>query len=76
MASTENKESGQAGDAFNTFNSTNNSLLDDLLENSRKLRQDTKLPDLPSLQLGLGEIERRAKSLNALGATKPTDAKA
>ena len=34
-----------------------------LLEQSRKLREDTEAQDLPPIQLGLGEIERRAKEL-------------
>lgn len=40
-----------------------NSLFSSLLEQSRKLRQETDNADLPSIQLGLGEIERRAKEL-------------
>ncbi|KAF3939685.1 hypothetical protein ABW19_dt0205867 [Dactylella cylindrospora] len=52
------------------------SILGDLLENSRKLRHDSKLPDLPSIQLGLGEIERRAKSLQVGDPSKSVDAKA
>ncbi|KAF3308580.1 hypothetical protein TWF173_001113 [Orbilia oligospora] len=52
------------------------SILGDLLENSRKLRNDTKLPDLPSIQLGLGEIERRAKNLQGGDPSRSVDARA
>ncbi|KAF3910446.1 hypothetical protein ABW20_dc0106999 [Dactylellina cionopaga] len=52
------------------------SILGDLLENSRKLRNDTKLPDIPSIQLGLGEIERRAKNLHGGDPSRSVDARA
>ncbi|KAK6357889.1 hypothetical protein TWF730_007246 [Orbilia blumenaviensis] len=52
------------------------SILGDLLENSRKLRNDTKLPDIPDIQLGLGEIERRAKNLQGGDPSRSLDARA
>ncbi|KAF3927539.1 hypothetical protein AA313_de0203385 [Arthrobotrys entomopaga] len=52
------------------------SILGDLLENSRKLRNDAKLPDIPSIQLGLGEIERRAKNLQGGDPSRSVDARA
>ncbi|KAF8473165.1 Nup93/Nic96-domain-containing protein [Kalaharituber pfeilii] len=47
-----------------------------LLEQSRKLRENTDAADLPPIQLGLGEIERRAKELKKSrpGARKDTRA--
>ncbi|EWC44742.1 hypothetical protein DRE_06520 [Drechslerella stenobrocha 248] len=59
-----------------TANFLGASILGDLLESSRKLRSDTKLPDLPSIQLGLGEIERRAKNLQGGDPSRSVDARA
>ncbi|KAK6341662.1 hypothetical protein TWF696_008731 [Orbilia brochopaga] len=59
-----------------TTNILRATLLGDLLENSRKLRSDTKLPELPSIQLGLGEIERRAKNLQGGDPSRSVDARA
>lgn len=48
-----------------------------LLEQSRKLRQETDTADLPPIELGLGEIERRAKELGkAAPSGRQTDARA
>jgi nuclear pore complex protein Nup93 len=53
------------------------SLFSSLLEQSRKLRQETDTADLPPIQLGLGEIERRAKELRKnRDGQRQTDAKA
>ncbi|KAI5798894.1 Nup93/Nic96-domain-containing protein [Geopyxis carbonaria] len=56
--------------------STTNSLFSSLLEQSRKLRQETDSADLPSIQLGLGEIERRARELKKSSSGRPADARA
>jgi nuclear pore complex protein Nup93 len=63
-----------APDASNHVSSA--SLFSSLLEQSRKLRQETDNADLPSIQLGLGEIERRAKELKKAPATRQGDARA
>lgn len=63
-----------APDASNHVSSA--SLFSALLEQSRKLRQDTDNADLPSIQLGLGEIERRAKELKRTPAGRQGDARA
>lgn len=52
------------------------SLFTSLLEQSRKLRQETDSADLPPIQLGLGEIERRANELKKTPADRQTDARA
>jgi len=52
------------------------SLFSSLLEQSRKLRQGVDTADLPTIQLGLGEIERRAKELKKIPAGRRTDARA
>ncbi|KAL7276192.1 nuclear pore complex subunit [Rhizina undulata] len=52
------------------------SLFNSLLEQSRKLRQETDTADLPPIQLGLGEIERRAKELKKGTTSSQTDARA
>lgn len=50
-------------------------LFSNLLEQSRKLRQETEAADLPAIQLGLGELERRAKDLRR-GTQTTEDARA
>jgi hypothetical protein len=52
------------------------SLFSSLLEQSRKLRQEIDTADLPPIQLGLGEIERRAKELKKSTSGRQTDARA
>lgn len=53
------------------------SLFGSLLEQSRKLRQETDTANLPPIELGLGEIERRAKQLGKAAAPgRQTDARA
>lgn len=47
-----------------------------LLEQSRKLRETTDAADLPPIQLGLGEIERRAKELRKAPAGAQSDTRA
>jgi len=61
--------------ANTTTHMSTNSLFGSLLEQSRKLRQETDNADLPSIQLGLGEIERRAKELKKTAPGR-TDARA
>ncbi|KAG0133492.1 Nup93/Nic96-domain-containing protein [Tuber indicum] len=52
-------------------------LFSSLLEQSRKLRQGQDSGELPPIQLGLSEIERRAKELRrAPGGQRQTDARA
>ena len=52
-------------------------LFSSLLEQSRKLRQGQDSGELPPIQLGLSEIERRAKELRrAPGGQQQTDARA
>lgn len=52
------------------------SLFDNLLEQSRKLRQEIDVSELPAIQLGLGEIERRAKELKKAPASAHAESKA
>ncbi|KAF8543439.1 Nup93/Nic96-domain-containing protein [Trichophaea hybrida] len=52
------------------------SLFSSLLEQSRKLRQETETADLPPIELGLGEIERRARELKKSTPGRQTDARA
>jgi nuclear pore complex protein Nup93 len=59
-----------------TTHMSTTSLFSSLLEQSRKLRQETETADLPPIQLGLGEIERRAKELKKATAGYHTDARA
>ena len=51
-------------------------LFDGLLEQSRKLRDETDAAELPPIQLGLGEIERRAKEIKKTGAAARKDTRA
>ena len=65
--------------ASTTMTSSNQSftnLFDGLLEQSRKLREETDAAELPPIQLGLGEIERRAKEIKKTGAAARKDTRA
>lgn len=52
------------------------SLFSSLLEQSRKLRQETDNDGLETVQLGLNELERRAKDLKKTREGAQTDARA
>lgn len=51
-------------------------LFSSLLEQSRKLRQETDNDGLETVQLGLNELERRAKDLKKTREGPQTDARA
>ena len=51
-------------------------LFDGLLEQTRKLREETDTAELPPIQLGLGEIERRARELKKTGTSARKDTRA
>lgn len=59
-----------------TPNQSVSNLFDGLLEQSRRLREQTDAGELPPIQLGLGEIERRARELRKTGTSALKDTRA